>query len=466
MRQTTPLLAEHQTVMAQLPKTLNRSYRYKISQFLCHLEQQGLRWSALAPAAGEKRPAALETAVNTAIQDHGLNKNTRAALNRGFNLTLVGPSGQVRLTPALPEHQTVMAQLPKTLDRSYRAKISRFLCHLEQQDQRWSTLAPAADEKRTAALEAAVNTAIKDHGLDQNTRAALNQGFNLTLVGPSGWVRLKPLLAEHQTVMAQLPQSFDHRYRSYISRFLYLLEQQDQLWSALAPAAGEKRPAALEAVVNAAMQHHGLDPSTRAALNNGFNLALVGPSGQVRLAPVQPEHQTVMAQLPKSLSSAYRSNISRFLCHLEQQGQLWSALAPAAGDRRPAALETAINTAIQEKRLDPGTRAALNHGFNLALVGPSGRPQLTPVQPEHQTMMAQLPESLGRSYRYCISRFLCHLEQQDQRWSVLAPFADDIRPAALEAAVNTAIKDHGLASHTRAAINRGFMLKLKAPSWR
>ncbi|WLG43177.1 hypothetical protein [Pseudomonas sp. FP1740] len=296
----------------------------------------------------------------------------------------------------MTEHQTVMAQLPESLSGRYRSAISRFLCHLEQQDQRWSTLAPAADEKRTAALEAAVNTAIKDHGLNITTRAALNHGFNLVLLGPSGRVRLKPLLAEHQTVMAQLPESLDRRQRSSISRFLCHLEQQDQHWSALAPAAGEKRPLALEAAVNTAIKHHGLDPNTRAVLNQSFNLLLLGPSGQVRLAPVQPEHQIVMAQLPDTLNSKQRSNISRFLCHLEQQGQHWSALAPAAGDRRPAALEAAVNTGIQDHGLGESTRAALNQGFNLALVGPSGRVQLTPVLPEHQTVMAQLPKPFAQ----------------------------------------------------------------------
>jgi hypothetical protein len=263
--------------------------------------------------------------------------------------------------------------------------------------------------------------------------------------------------------MAQLPESLSGRYRSAISRFLCHLEQQDQRWSTLAPAADEKRTAALEAAVNTAIKDHRLHTSTRAALNLGFNLALQAPSGYVRLAPVQPEHQTVMAQLPDTLNSQHRSNISRFLCLLEQQDQLWSALAPAAGEKRPAALETAINTAIQEKRLDPGTRAAFNHGFNLALVGSSGRVRLTPLLAEHQTVMAQLPETFVRSYRSKISRFLCHLERQGLRWSALAPAADDRRPATLEAAVNTAIKDHGLDERTRAAINRGFKLKLKAP---
>jgi hypothetical protein len=269
-----------------------------------------------------------------------------------------------------------MAQLPEILDPRYRSAISRFLYHLEQQGQRWSTLAPAASEERPLALEAAVNTAIKDHGLDQGTRAAINQGFNLLLLGPSGRIRPTPGLPEHQTVMAQLPETFDRSHRSCISRFLCHLEQQNQCWSALAPAAGEERPAALEAAVNTAMQHHGLNPSTRAAINHGFNLALVAPSGQVRLKPGLPEHQTMMAQLPKPLNRSYRSNISRFLCHLEQQNQRWSALAPAAGEERTAALEVAVNTAIQDHGLDENTRAAINRSFQLKLKAPSSATRL------------------------------------------------------------------------------------------
>jgi hypothetical protein len=307
---------------------------------------------------------------------------------------------------------------------------------------------------------------MQHHGLNRNTRAALNHGFNLLLQAPSGRVRLTPLLAEHQTMMAQLPKRLNRAYRSCISRFLCHLEQQSQRWSALAPAANEVRPAALEAAVNTAIKDHELDPNTRAALNHGFNLVLQGPSGRVRLAPVLLEHQTVMAQLPESLTPQQRSNISRFLCHLEQQDRHWSALAPAAGEERTAALEVAVNTAIKDHGLDPNTRTALNHGLNLALVGPSGHVRLTPALPEHQTLMAQLPESLGRAYRSCISRFLCHLEQQDRHWSALAPAADEERPLALEAAVNTAIKEYRLNPSTRAAITRGFKLKLKAPSWR
>ncbi|MEE3509693.1 hypothetical protein QN399_26280, partial [Pseudomonas sp. 10C3] len=91
---------------------------------------------------------------------------------------------------------------------------------------------------------------------------------------------------------------------------------------------------------------HGLGGGTRGAINLAFNLVLLGPSGVVQLTPVRPEHQAVMAQLPTALTPQQRSAISRFLCHLEQQSLSWSALAPAAGELRPAALEAAVNTAI------------------------------------------------------------------------------------------------------------------------
>ncbi|MEO4017930.1 hypothetical protein, partial [Pseudomonas rossensis] len=198
-------------------------------------------------------------------------------------------------------------------------------------------------------------------------------------------------------------------------------------------------------------------------INHAFNVVLLGPSGIVRLIPVWPEHQAVMAQLPTTLPRQHPSTISRFLCHLEQQGLRWSTLAPAAGEVRPAALEAAVNTAITQHGLEPGTRAAINHAFNVFLLAPSGRVRLIPAWPEHQAVMAQLPTPLLRDQRNRISRFLCHLEQQGLHWSTLAPAASEVRPAALEAAVNTAITQHGLHPGTRAAINRAFNVVLRGP---
>uniref|UniRef100_UPI003FD7760B hypothetical protein n=1 Tax=Pseudomonas sp. TaxID=306 RepID=UPI003FD7760B len=199
------------------------------------------------------------------------------------------------------------------------------------------------------------------------------------------------------------------------------------------------------------------------AINLAFNLVLLGPSGVVQLTPVRPEHQAVMAQLPTALTPQQRSAISRFLCHLEQQSLSWSALAPAAGELRPAALEAAVNTAITQHGLGGGTRGAINLAFNLVLLGPSGVVRLIPVRPEHQAVMAQLPTTLTRQQHSYISRFLCHLEQQSLNWSALAPAADEVRPAALEAAVNTAITQHGLGGGTRGAINLAFNLVLLGP---
>ncbi|MEO4017924.1 hypothetical protein, partial [Pseudomonas rossensis] len=201
-------------------------------------------------------------------------------------------------------------------------------------------------------------------------------------------------------------------------------------------------------------------------INHAFNVVLLGPSGIVRLIPVWPEHQAVMAQLPTTLPRQYRSTISRFLCHLEQQGLRWSTLAPAAGEVRPAALEAAVNTAITQHGLQIGTRAAINHAFNVFLQGPSGRVYLIPAWPEHQAVMAQLPITLSTQHRSAISRFLCHLEQQSLSWSALAPAAGEVRPAALEATVNTAITQHGLHPSARAAINHAFNVLLRGPSGR
>jgi len=81
-----------------------------------------------------------------------------------------------------------MARLPTTLFKGQPATISRFLCHLEQLNLSWSALRAAAPagEGRPLALEAAVNTAITQHGLKSGTRAAINLAFDLALLAPSG----------------------------------------------------------------------------------------------------------------------------------------------------------------------------------------------------------------------------------------------------------------------------------------
>ncbi|WP_188868790.1 hypothetical protein, partial [Pseudomonas asuensis] len=270
----TPTLAEHSQLMASLPQSLSQQERSRVNRFLCHLEQQGQTWSQLWPDPTDPRPAGLERAVNEGISQHGLHSHIRAVLNRAFGLVLVGESGQVRLTPTLAEHSQLMASLPQSLNKLERSHINRFLCHLEQQGQTWSQLWPDPTDPRPAGLERAVNEGINNHGLQPGTRSSLNREFGLVLVAQSGRVILKPTLAEHQLVMTSLPQSLSQQKRSKINRFLCHLEQQGQTWSQLRPDPTDPRPAGLERAVNEGISRHGLQPGTRAPLNEAFGLEL------------------------------------------------------------------------------------------------------------------------------------------------------------------------------------------------
>ncbi|WP_168991665.1 Ulp1 family isopeptidase [Paraburkholderia sp. UYCP14C] len=273
-----------------------------------------------------------------------------------------------------------------------------------------------------------------------------------------------PVQPAHTALMGALPQGLSKEYRSLIKLFLCRLEQQDRTWSQLVPAGTtDRRPAALEQVVNAGIRDHGLHASTRAALNRAFRFCLQGESGIVQLAPVQPVHTALMGALPQGLSNQYRSHINRFLCRLEQQDRTWSQLVPTGTtDPRPAALEQAVNAGIRDRSLHASTRAALNQAFRFGLQGESGIVQLAPVQPAHTVLMGALPQGLGRVYRSRINRFLCHLEQQGRTWSQLVPAGHtDARPAALEQAVNAGIRDRSLQSSTRAALNQAFRFDLQ-----
>jgi hypothetical protein len=215
-----PIALEHQILVSQLPQTLSAQRCSNVRNFLCHLERQGVLWSAIGPQPGESRPALLEQWVNTGIESHGLERGTRSALNIAFGLTLQGPSGRVQWAVTFPEHQALMRQLPQTTIAGYRSRICRFLCHLEQQGSSWSMVAPRFGELRPALLESIVNKGINEHGLQGNTRAALNAAFGLTLQPGGGRLLLVPTFPEHQALMSQLPQALRQQQRSNISRFL------------------------------------------------------------------------------------------------------------------------------------------------------------------------------------------------------------------------------------------------------
>ncbi|WP_175233609.1 hypothetical protein, partial [Paraburkholderia humisilvae] len=273
--------------------------------------------------------------------------------------------------PTLPEHIDLLKDLPGELAQAYRSNVNRFLVHLEEQGQSWSQLVPAGSGAgaRPAALEQAVNEGIRHHGLPTGTRAALNQAFGFRLQGDTKIVRLMPDLQEHKDLLKDLPEELDHRYRSSVKRLLVYLEERGQSWSQLVPAGSSgagARPAALEQAINEGIRHHGLQTSTRAALNQAFGFRL---QGDIHRAPDLQEHKDLRKVLPEELNKVYRSSINRFLAHLEEQGQSWSQLVPAGSGvgAHPAALEQAVNEGIRHHGLQPNTRAAINRAFGFKL---------------------------------------------------------------------------------------------------
>jgi type II secretory pathway component PulM len=466
-----PTLREHTDLLEDLPEELDPRYDSNVRRFLVHLEEQGQLWSQLVPAGSGPgaRPAALEQAVNEGIRRHGLQTNTRAALNQAFGFTLRGDANYIRLEPDFQVHKDLLKNLPEDLSTGYRSSVNRFLGHLEEQGQSWSQLVPAGSGPgaRPAALEQAVNAGIRHHGLQTNTRAAINQAFGFTLQAEPRRAQVAPELQAHKDLLENLPEDLSPGYRSGVKRFLGHLEEQDQSWSQLVPAGSGPgaRPAALERAVNEGIRHHGLHPGTRAAINQAFGFTLQAEPKRVGPAPELQAHQDLLENLPEDLDHRYRSNVNRFLIHLEEQGQSWSQLVPAGSGpgARPAALEQALNAGIRHHGVHPGTRAALNHAFGFTLQGEK-RVRLAPSLQEHKDLLKNLPEELGHRYRSNINRFLAHLEEQGQSWSQLVPAASGpgARPAALEQAVNAGIRHHGLQTNTRAALNQAFGFTLQS----
>jgi type II secretory pathway component PulM len=270
-----------------LPEGLERRYRSSVKRFLVHLEEQGQSWSQLVPAGSGPgaRPAALEQAVSEGMWHHGLQSNTRAAINQAFGFKL---QGDRKKTPDLQEHKALLKDLPKELGQAYRSSVNLFLVHLEEQGKSWSQLVPAGSgpDARPAALEQAVNKGIWQQGVQTNTRAAINQAFGFKLQGSIK----APELQEHKDLLRDVlkdmlkdvPEGLGHAYRSNVKQFLAHLEEQGKSWSQLVPAGSGPgaRPAALEQAVNEGIRHHGLHSSTRAAINQAFGFKLQSKAGE------------------------------------------------------------------------------------------------------------------------------------------------------------------------------------------
>jgi hypothetical protein len=197
-----------------------------------------------------------------------------SSLSSGSNAMTRPGAGGARVAPTLPEHVSLMDQLPQDLRQESRSRIKKFLCHLEQQGGSWSQLVPANSGVRPAGLEQAVNASIRDHGLSSSTRGALNQAFGFVMKAESGLVRLVPTLPEHTALIGGLPQELAKQHHSNINRFLCHLEQQSNSWLQLVPANSGVRPAGLEQAVNASILDHGFHRNLRTSLNKAFGFSL------------------------------------------------------------------------------------------------------------------------------------------------------------------------------------------------
>jgi hypothetical protein len=339
-------------------------------------------------------------------------------------------------------------------------------------------LASEYPPSRLSAALAAQSTGAIRHGSENNarqvpypagsSRSSASGATSSVRSATPAYVKLLPLLPEHRALLDGIPEAVDKRHRSCVNRFLCHLERTSKHWADLVPA--ERGPGwrsdELEIEVDSAMRHSGLHTSTRAALNSSFDMSLrlnqyCSWKTEIKL----PEHAALLGEIQKVVKSNIFAKIRRFLVFLEQNQRSWSQLVPDALHlgARPIALENVINSGIDGKLPENGTRASINKVFGLGLQAKSGLIRLKPVNPEHLALLEQLPAGFPASYYSNVSRFFCHLEQTMQSWSLLVPAVSvaSARPPLLEQAVTRAIGEYGLSSNSRAAINKAFGFALK-----
>lgn len=382
---------------------------------------------------------------------------------------VAGPSAHNKVSPSMDEHKALLSRLTKDVNRNYRSHINRFLVYLEQSGLSWSNLLSAdpGEATRPLALEQAVQRAIAEGGLHTSTRAAINSALGFVLPAPSSRVILEPTRPEHITIMANLPEGTDSRQRSYLNRFLWYLEQKELSWSYLMSVEDSSSPQKLEEVVNQGISDKALASSTRAAINQIFDLSLKAESGRVRQNPTLPEHISILRGLV-DVSSNDRSRVNLFLCYLEQKELSWSALVPPETSHNilQPALTHVLNEGVRAGNLSSNVRSTLSRNYHYVLPNSAGKVHLAPVQEEHANLVDSIPRHCGKNDRSCVNRFLCYLEISNVSWSQLvsAHRVPDGRPPDLENMVNHGIAVAGLQTSTRAAINRAFGLSLVPPS--
>jgi hypothetical protein len=255
----------------------------------------------------------------------------------------------------------------------------------------------------------------------------------------------------------------DHAPRSPSPSLLFSQAETDQITAAGAQAAAAH--AAASQAAEAAPYVPLAEPAEVHVPGDGLT--------EIRSAPVQDAHKDVVSSLPADLTKTYRSRVSQFLLYLESRSTDWAKVCgpDVPENRRPARLEELVNTGIKEKKLDSGTRAALNKAFDLDLQSAydlnrqSTSAQFRLKQQAHQDLLKSLPADLTKQVRSYVAQFFCHLEEDlGKKWEdvrACSPNEPQDRPDTLEVLVNAAIHQGRLQPNTRPALNKAFGLNLQ-----
>ncbi|QTO50865.1 hypothetical protein [Burkholderia latens] len=195
----------------------------------------------------------------------------------------------------------------------------------------------------------------------------LNTGATRPAEATRTAARTHDVVHEHTNLMAALNPSTSETHRRAIQTVQWHLDKLGIEWSQLVPPGNtDRRPRALEHVVNTLIDDYGVNHSARAALNQVFNFDLRAKSGTNVPVLQELEHAKLYDAL--AVSPRYRSYIKHFLVYLEGQNLKWSKLVrPGSTDPCPAALQNEVDTAIQVHEHPRDLRYAINKAFGFKL---------------------------------------------------------------------------------------------------
>jgi hypothetical protein len=354
--------------------------------------------------------------------------------------------------------------------------ILRFLHHLETLGLDWHTLRGDTSELRPLELETQVNAAIDTKQVSPELRGLVNRSLNLRLRGETGIrARSAPNSQAHRNLIEQLRATATQIDLTLISSLLGCLEAQGKEWHVISqplPHEHAKRPLALEAWINEAIQKHHIGSRSRAAVNRLFGFLIKSPNrNNCKLS----EHTELIKEMSEKSLGMHKSKVMCFLFYLESIGSCWShqieQLPGAVDPKRPIRLEETVNFASStagHKVIDSETRTSLNTVFGFELKVSNS---FTMKAVEHINLLNGINANLPRNKanKKIIRRFFIHLEREGKLFSEIEKTIHlDAKnpPSELEKMVNELIEYDHFTNGLRAALNRQFDVRLRGPTGR